>query len=659
MKYFKQFFIISLGISLIIGIISNLFYPQNLSETLIVSALSLGIGFCLPKFACWANSLSKSRVSKIIYLIMGLILVVQLLILIFFPATVYHDPFRVLHEAELLSRNHPDWDNSTYFWRYSNNVPLAYFLSLWLRLTNVFQISTNAALHILSLLFLDGFIISSLKTCLNFVKSHTQVLALALFFLLGPFAYTYYLQVFYSDLPILLILLLTFNLLVRWPKSKKTQFISAIFLFLIIVCGQLIKANLIILSIAILILIIDLFMYKKQLLRKMIVPLAVILFAFAATFPASQAVSAAAGFKSNNRYQFPVAHWIWMSYNPASHGTYNGSDVGKMISLPSKSSRQTYIAKALPERLSRLGINGILRQWVAKVGILLSVNDIQSAYTGGFIQVPRVYVNWQSKVHVLSQTIMRSGFIWIYLIALSKCLELLKRQTELDSIRELAIILASGYIFFHMLLWESESRYGQVLLPLLLIINTLPIREAKVQEIQKMQVRLFSSLHTKLAPLIVCLIVILSNLINWHEPAGQIIAAQRSQLSLQYHTKETWVAPGKFVAQQMVIKHEVTLFSVAVPQDSKLSGELINYRTKRHYLLKHGLKAGSSSLSYHGKITAGSYQIFLINKNSQVQPIEIVQTVNYQLAPYPVKMNARTIRFASLVYKATYSNGKS
>ena len=659
MKYFKQFFIISLGISLIIGIISNLFYPQNLSETLIVSALSLGIGFCLPKFACWANSLSKSRVSKIIYLIMGLILVVQLLILIFFPATVYHDPFRVLHEAELLSRNHPDWDNSTYFWRYFNNVPLAYFLSLWLRLTNVFQISTNAALHILSLLFLDGFIISSLKTCLNFVKSHTQVLALALFFLLGPFAYTYYLQVFYSDLPILLILLLTFNLLVRWPKSKKTQFISAIFLFLIIVCGQLIKANLIIFSIAILILIIDLFMYKKQLLRKMIVPLAVILFAFAATFPASQAVRAAAGFKSNNRYQFPVAHWIWMSYNPASHGTYNGSDVGKMISLPSKSSRQAYIAKALPERLSRLGISGILRQWVAKVGILLSVNDIQSAYTGGFIQVPRVYAKWQSKVHVLSQTIMRSGFIWIYLIALSKCLELLKRQTELDSIRELAIILASGYIFFHMLLWESESRYGQVLLPLLLIINTLPIREAKVQEIQKKQVRLFSSLHTKLAPLIVCLIVILSNLSNWHEPAGQIIAAQRSQVSLQYHTKETWVAPGKFVAQQMVIKHEVTLFSVAVPQGSKLSGELINYRTKRHYLLKHGLKAGSSSLSYRGKITAGSYQIFLINKNSQVQPIEIVQTVNYQLAPYPVKMNARTIRFASLVYKATYSNGKS
>nr|WP_290123541.1 hypothetical protein [Liquorilactobacillus satsumensis] len=41
-----------------------------------------------------------------------------------------------------------------------------------------------------------------------------------------------------------------------------------------------------------------------------------------------------------------------------------------------------------------------------------------------------------------------------------------------------------------------------------------------------------------------------------------------------------------------------------------------------------------------------------------MQPIEIVQTVNYQLAPYPVKMDAQTVRFASLVYKATYSNGK-
>nr|WP_252895115.1 hypothetical protein [Liquorilactobacillus satsumensis] len=64
---------------------------------------------------------------------------------------------------------------------------------------------------------------------------------------------------------------------------------------------------------------------------------------------------------------------------------------------------------------------------------------------------------------------------------------MLKRQTALDSIRELAIIVASGYVFFHMLLWESESRYGQALLPLLLVINTLPIQETKIQKVQEIQ----------------------------------------------------------------------------------------------------------------------------------------------------------------------------
>nr|WP_252895114.1 hypothetical protein [Liquorilactobacillus satsumensis] len=69
-----------------------------------------------------------------------------------------------------------------------------------------------------------------------------------------------------------------------------------------------------------------------------------------------------------------------------------------------------------------------------------------------------------------------------------------------------------------------------------------------------------SSLRTKLGPLVICLVVVLSNLANWHEPAGQIIAAQRSQLSLQYHAKETWVETGKVVSQQMVIKHELRYF---------------------------------------------------------------------------------------------------
>lgn len=182
MKIFRQFFIICLGISLIIGIVSNLFYPANISTSLIVIAICLIIGFCLPNFKHWANSLSQTTALKICYSIMGLIFIIQIIVLTFFPATVYHDPFRVLHEAELLSRNRPDWDNSTYFWRYSNNVSLTFFLSLWLKLTNIFHLSTNISLHLLALITVDSFIFLSFKSCQRFSKHSAKMLAIAAFF---------------------------------------------------------------------------------------------------------------------------------------------------------------------------------------------------------------------------------------------------------------------------------------------------------------------------------------------------------------------------------------------------------------------------------------------------------------------------------------------
>ncbi|MFT8405713.1 hypothetical protein [Liquorilactobacillus nagelii] len=642
MKIFRQFFIICLGISLIIGIVSNLFYPANISTSLIVIAICLIIGFCLPNFKHWANSLSQTTALKICYSIMGLIFIIQIIVLTFFPATVYHDPFRVLHEAELLSRNRPDWDNSTYFWRYSNNVSLTFFLSLWLKLTNIFHLSTNISLHLLALITVDSFIFLSFKSCQRFSKHSAKMLAIAAFFLFSPFAYTYYLQVYYTDLPILVILLLIFKLLADWPQKRSSQFINAVILFGLVVCGQLIKPNLIILAVAGLFLTFSLLLQqKKQSLKKLIIPLAVIGFAFAAAFPASSAVNAVSGFKANNRYSFPLTHWVWMSYNPHDYGMYNTSDVEKMISLPSKTTRQKYLAKALPERLNSLGLGGILQQWVEKAAVSLNVSTLQVAYTGGFIQAPKFYLKWQLPVHILSQAIMRSSFIWLYLIGLSRCLFQLKYRSKLDSIRELAIILAVGYISFYTLIWEAESRYGQVLLPLLLIINTLPGYELRFTWKK--------SLTAKFGAIILCNLVILSNLISWHTATNQIIAAQRSQLSSQYHAKTSWLLPGKSVSQKIIFNHDINKFSVAVPPKAQITGKLVNDQTQQCYSL-------TSSGSYSGIIAAGSYHIFLRNNELRSQPIEITRTVNYRLTSAVVMINGQTAHFTSLIYKGIYKS---
>lgn len=647
MRYLKKFLIVCLGISMFIGIFSNIFFPLNVSYTIIVSSICLIIGVCWSRFKNKVKSLPQNRVSLIIYGILFSILIIQILILTFFPATVYHDPFRVLHEAELLSHNHPDWDNSTYFWRYSNNVPLAFFISLWLKITNVFQLSTNCSVHILSLIFLDSFIILSLRTCQNFGKQSYQVLGLALFFLVSPFSYTYYLQVFYSDLPILLILLLIFNLLAYWPKKKGLQLINIFFLFSIVLIGQLIKANLIILSIAILILIGELYLHKKTILKKLILPLTVILLALGASFPVKQTINTVTGFKTNNQYQFPLTSWIYMSYNSKNYGMYNSDDVNKMINLPSKKARQSYLIKALPARLSQLGVIGILRQWIEKVGVLLNVSNLQTFYTGGFIQTPKFYIIWKQPVHILSQAIMRSGFICLYMATLTKCLILFKRQAEIEPLQELAIILSFGYIVSLMLFWEVESRYGQALFPLLLIIDTLPIGNKKTA------VNITRALHARIKTVIVCLFLIITNIIE-SPGSKQIIAAQRSQLSLQYHAQESHLSPNNSLLQKVVFNHEVNTFSVVVPANTKLIGKLVNLQTRQEYPLKYVAKKGSYSLSYSGSLSAGSYQLILENKKKRSQPVELTRTVNYYLAPYPVVIGNNTREFESTIYKAIY-----
>jgi hypothetical protein len=330
-----------------------------------------------------------------------------------------------------------------------------------------------------------------------------------------------------------------------------------------------------------------------------------------------------------------------MSYNPHDYGMYNTSDVEKMISLPSKTTRQKYLAKSLPERLNSLGLGGILQQWVEKAAVSLNVSTLQVAYTGGFIQAPKFYLKWQLPVHILSQAIMRSSFIWLYLIGLSRCLFQLKYRSKLDPIRELAIILAVGYISFYTLIWEAESRYGQVLLPLLLIINTLPGYELRFTWKK--------SLTAKFGAIILCNLVILSNLISWHTATNQIIAAQRSQLSSQYHAKTSWLLPGKSVSQKIIFNHDINKFSVAVPPKAQITGKLVNDQTQQCYSL-------TSSGSYSGNISAGSYHIFLRNNELRSQPIEITRTVNYRLTSAVVMINGQTAHFSSLIYKGIYKS---
>nr|WP_243681507.1 hypothetical protein [Lacticaseibacillus manihotivorans] len=144
-----------LAICLTIGVIANLYTKKALMTGVVVligSALLLSIcHFLAPKL----DALAKSKVDHSLLAAGGVMLLGQLAILKWLPVTVYHDPYRVLSQADQMAAGHNIWA-ITYFWRYPNNVPLAYLLSLWLRFTNLFGLSTNTSIHLLSLIVLDA-----------------------------------------------------------------------------------------------------------------------------------------------------------------------------------------------------------------------------------------------------------------------------------------------------------------------------------------------------------------------------------------------------------------------------------------------------------------------------------------------------------------------
>lgn len=630
-------------IALFIGIISNIIVAPNLPLSGLVFVFAIGIWGLFSHFKTILNKISHKNMLRILFSGIFLILLIQLIALKYLPTTVYHDPFRTLYQAEVLSSNHNDWSASTYFWRYPNNVPLTYLLSRWLRFTHIFGINTNVSIHILTTFLLDFFIIIFLKTWYKFSKNNSSTLLLLSFFILSPFAYTYYLQVFYSDLPAMTTILLLFLILKSFSNySPQLKIGSVIGLFLITLLGQLVKPNLIVLVIAIFLTSTIYFFIDRKKLNNIKIPLIAILLGFLLVAPVKSSIYQVTNFTPNDKYEFPVTHWVWMGLNPETGGTYSRHDAHKTASLPNKEKRQDYLATAIPNRVKKMGIWGTVAHLIAKTANLLNVGTLQRAYTGGFISVPDVYQKFQLPLSILGSIIIRSYFTIFYLFTL---LKLLRTNYSKTSIFEmLSVITAVGYLAFHVLIWEVEPRYGQVILPLLLMINLNPDTFEKLP-----------TLNLKKIFLLILSIGLISIGIYREYPHEQAIitSAQRSQLSPQYSGGLSPIEPHSTISQTIYLNRNSSEFSIAIPHKSDLKIYLLQKKSKQIFPLNKNKNSYSTKVN----LKAGKYKIFIVNNRNYSQLINLTSTYDYQLSPHAVFIDGYKFRYSSLIYKSiTYEN---
>ncbi|ANZ65336.1 hypothetical protein AYR62_15465 [Secundilactobacillus paracollinoides] len=641
-----NFFAVLLIGGLGLGILSNVIFPQNPKLSCLVLAIAAGLWFIKPYFKKWTDRFSPQTIKWAFVGTMGIILLVQLLILHFLPATVYHDPYRVLNQAELLSRGHLTWTHSIYFYRSPNNAPLAILLSYWIKLFAMIHLSTFVAVHFLSILLLDGLIALIISLVRQYTTRNYSVLATMLFFIFSSFAYTYYLQVFYSDLPILFTLALVFFVVARWTHlSTLKKIVLGAAIFLAVMLGQIVKPNLIVLAVAIVLVGGWLLIRQRKQFVKLLVPFVLMLGGFAASVPVTHVMEQTSHFSESTKYEIPTTHWIEMGYNPNTYGRISGADVKKLDALPTKAARQAYLNKAFPARLKKLGIVGIVKQWAVKLGILLNVGNVQAAYTGGFIQAPASYQKIAAPVKTLSSALMRASIILLYVEVLLSSVALIRRQATLPNTAfVLALVTAVGYLAFHTLLWETESRYGQALIPMLFLLSTVKRPAIKSLTPKTTRFRVFSTvafLAVVAAAYITSPLTLIDNI--------QLVSGQLGQLSIQYKALLTAVKPHQAVTQELQLNHSASRFIVSTAPKAHLTGQLINLKTKHAYQLA----AGPKSLLVHHVLAKGKYIIKISNNTTKTQKLQISRMYDYKLAPYPVKLNNQLHPSWSLIYQAT------
>lgn len=629
-----------LVVCLVIGLISNFTSSQNWVAALGVAILTAIGWWGLPKLIPAIERLSKVQLFWLVGSGMAVMVVLQIAVIKWLPVTVYHDPLRVLDQAARMAVGHTNW-KITYFWRYPQNVPVAYLLSRWLKLTMELGMSVNRGVHLLSMLLLDGMVLLGIDTTWRVSRKKHLVVGILAFALLSPFAYTYYLQVFYTDLPVMFVLLYMMRTLVLWRRRNWWQrSISGVLLVVAAMLGQVTKANMIVVLPALLLA--SLLMWGRCQFKQshLLVPIVLIALGIGLSFPLSSAFDKAANFTRQSRYEFPITEWVAMGLNKSSHGTFNTKDVKANVKLRSKAARNQRNIKVIKKRLIKQNW-GLVRHWLIKLMVLTNSANILHWYNGGMQEAPGGYLRHAPVISGLVAisyqvaTCLVFGFIIKRLLVNQMALATTNNQVAL-----IVILTTLGYLAFHVLLWEVEERYGQVLVPLSwLLLMLLPAGDRKeIKTWQKWEVAGAGALALGLAATTALGV----------NSSGQTVTvtAQRSQLSTQYGAKPIDLKPGNQITQIVKLNGTANRISVQVHAKSKVEVTLVNLISGEQYVLRQR----DDEFDYTGQVAAGAYQFQILNTASTAQKVDIVHIPHYRMAPYPMNNQGRVYQNTSLIY---------
>lgn len=168
----------------------------------------------------------------------------------------------------------------------------------------------------------------------------------------------------------------------------------------------------------------------------------------------------------DDRYTYPMTHWLMMGANRETFGGYYEADDLFTRAIPTYEQRQEQTAERFLERVRMNGAGGYLRFLLDKLEIMLCTGDYQVA--GKLAQSPlRQYALFKNdhSPMVIGYLAVEQAIQSLLLFSLLAGIVLLARHPDGWRFR-LTAMMAIGVLLF-LLLWEGKSRYLLFLLPVL------------------------------------------------------------------------------------------------------------------------------------------------------------------------------------------------
>lgn len=388
----------------------------------------------------------------------GIFLLVQVWVATTWVAAPRADLYFVHQQAlNLLDGSH-HWN--AYFYTYPNNVNFTLLLSGILQLGRWLVGSDSGVwLNVVQFAWLD----LGLLAIWHQLRRHNPARAnlfMVLIMTAVPF-YAYALNT-YSDtavIPLALLAIAAFRHLQRATTWEQIT-VRSIVLSLLLVAAYLIKANFIVLLIAV---VITLWVRPNQsphpgFTRSLLT--LVLLATLVVGGGLAKKTARANGYVTDPNQALPAMSWVAMSWNPATYGQYHLDNVAQIRQQPTQAAKQATAKADLTTYLHEMGPSGIANHLFKKARLFLANGTFDS------FQINRAYdraPNWYRQHRATSDWFLaiwcQLSYLALLLVNLGWGIQQIRRY-HLTSAYLLGGLFFIGLACFHIIFWETEERYA-------------------------------------------------------------------------------------------------------------------------------------------------------------------------------------------------------